>query len=135
MNQKWNKNVNHPFIYLAMYQKTNTGIQCFLLFFSSLSGGDKKPPKTLEFSIFLFFISPVKKKKAVWASTLEHTCCYILISWKWRIFFFEKIHFMCQNPFFLSFFLFFSFCQSNKDSPPRKLTRHKLDVLLFLLLF
>ncbi len=34
----------------------------FTIFFFT-SGGDQKPPKTLEFSIFLFFISPVKKRK------------------------------------------------------------------------
>jgi hypothetical protein len=50
----------------------------FTIFFLTF-GGDQKPPKTLEFSVFLFFISPVKNK-AVWASTLKHARCYILIS-------------------------------------------------------
>jgi len=66
--------------------------------------------KHLNFQLFIFHFASLKeKKKAVWASTLEHTCWYILISWKWWNFFFEKIHFMCQNPFFPNFFLFFLF--------------------------
>lgn len=58
-----------------------------------------------------------------------------MISWKWWIFFLKRYILCVKTLFSPTFISFLSFCQSNKDSPPQKFNRHKLDVLLFLLVF